>query len=90
MVYLDPVSRFSPDFVVLPSLATVSAKMKQPLDTMEKASDENVEAMELKDAQKDGDYAGAVAKTDPIEIRLVRKLDYRIMVSGQTVRWHDR
>ncbi|KAI1961431.1 hypothetical protein LOZ58_003285 [Ophidiomyces ophidiicola] len=27
------------------------------------------------------DYAGAVEKTDPEEIRLVRKLDYRIMVT---------
>ena len=26
------------------------------------------------------DYAGAQAKTDPKEIRLVRKLDFRIMV----------
>lgn len=29
-----------------------------------------------------GDYSGAVAKTDPAEIALVRKLDYMIMVSG--------
>ena len=28
------------------------------------------------------DYTGAVAKTDPAEIKLVRKLDYRIMVSS--------
>jgi hypothetical protein len=26
-----------------------------------------------------GDYAGAVAKTDPAEIALVRKMDWRIM-----------
>jgi hypothetical protein len=26
-----------------------------------------------------GDYSGATAKTDPEEIALVRKLDYRIM-----------
>jgi hypothetical protein len=26
-----------------------------------------------------GDYSGAVAKTDPAEIALVRKLDFRIM-----------
>lgn len=31
--------------------------------------------------QKDRDYAGAVAKTDPKEIKLVRKLDFRIMVN---------
>lgn len=29
----------------------------------------------------EGDYSGASAKTDPAEIALVRKLDYRIMVS---------
>lgn len=27
-----------------------------------------------------GDYSGALAKTDPAEIALVRKLDFRIMV----------
>jgi hypothetical protein len=37
-----------------------------------------------KDFKTDGpvegaDYSGAVAKTDPAEIALVRKLDYRIM-----------
>ncbi|EEH47154.2 uncharacterized protein PADG_03252 [Paracoccidioides brasiliensis Pb18] len=32
-----------------------------------------------KGAAENRDYAGAVAKTDPVEIRLVRKLDYRIM-----------
>lgn len=26
-----------------------------------------------------GDYSGAVAKTDEVEIALVRKMDYRIM-----------
>lgn len=29
-----------------------------------------------------GDYSGAVAKTDPAEIKLVRKLDLWIMVSA--------
>ena len=30
-------------------------------------------------ANTSGDYSGAAAKTDPEEIALVRKLDYRIM-----------
>ena len=30
--------------------------------------------------QVQGDYSGAVAKSDPAEIALVRKLDFRIMV----------
>lgn len=30
-------------------------------------------------ATKSGDYSGAVAKTDPKEVALVRKLDYRVM-----------
>lgn len=30
-------------------------------------------------ANVEGDYSGAIAKTDPEEIALVRKLDYRIM-----------
>jgi hypothetical protein len=31
------------------------------------------------EADSDADYTGAAAKTDPAEIALVRKLDYRIM-----------
>lgn len=31
-------------------------------------------------SQAQGDYSGAVAKSDPAEIALVRKLDFRIMV----------
>ena len=30
-------------------------------------------------ADPEADYSGAVKKTDPAEIRLVRKLDFRIM-----------
>ena len=30
-------------------------------------------------SNESGDYSGAVAKTDPAEIALVRKLDFRIM-----------
>jgi hypothetical protein len=32
-----------------------------------------------KNADQVGDYSGAVAKTDELEIALVRKLDWRIM-----------
>lgn len=31
--------------------------------------------------QPKGDYSGAAKKTDPVEIKLVRKLDMRILVS---------
>lgn len=31
------------------------------------------------EAREDADYSGAVAKTDPAEIKLVKKLDWRIM-----------
>jgi hypothetical protein len=27
------------------------------------------------------DYTGSIAKTDPVEIKLVRKIDWRLMVS---------
>lgn len=37
------------------------------------------EVVEQKRAEAGQDYAGAVAKTDQDEIRLVRKLDFRIM-----------
>ena len=51
-----------------------------------KMSIEQLEVEELKEARNDGDYAGAAAKTDPVEIKLVHKLDYRIMVSTQVPR----
>lgn len=36
-------------------------------------------AMDEDERSKQGDYSGAVAKTDEVEIALVRKLDMRIM-----------
>lgn len=45
-----------------------------------KMSIENIEDFKEQPATN-GDYAGAAAKTDPVEIALVRKLDWRIMVS---------
>lgn len=46
-----------------------------------KANDVIIEnsASKVLDEVREGDYSGAVAKTDPEEIRLVRKLDIRIM-----------
>ena len=46
------------------------------------AEEGHIEDAKLKSdqmAQPDADYAGAVSKSDPTEIALVRKLDYRIM-----------
>lgn len=41
---------------------------------------DHVENAKMKiEQQSGGDYSGAVAKSDPAEISLVRKLDYRIM-----------
>lgn len=47
-----------------------------------KASHDYAEAREIDEKAdvQNRDYAGAAAKTDPREIRLVRKLDRRIMV----------
>ena len=51
-----------------------------------RGSIEQDEQVEMSGAEKPGvlidpeaDYSGAVKKTDPAEIRLVRKLDFRIM-----------
>ena len=51
-----------------------------------RGSIEQDEQVEMSVAEKPGvlvdpeaDYSGAVKKTDPAEIRLVRKLDFRIM-----------
>lgn len=54
---------------------------------MEKSPSQALEVEMLSNPEKatnrgpvaDADYSGAVAKTDEVEIRLVRKLDYRIM-----------
>jgi hypothetical protein len=47
------------------------------LETVENAVMEDGKAI----AVERTDYAGAALKSDPAEIKLVRKLDYRIMVS---------
>ena len=47
---------------------------------MVKGTTESIEDLKQAAEETVGDYAGAVAKTDPVEIRLVRKLDWRIMV----------
>lgn len=41
---------------------------------------EEVDEKQMSKATAGKDYAGAAAKTDPVEIKLVRKLDLRIMV----------
>ncbi|RVX68345.1 hypothetical protein B0A52_07348 [Exophiala mesophila] len=46
---------------------------------MVKGTTESIEDLKQAAEETVGDYAGAVAKTDPVEIRLVRKLDWRIM-----------
>lgn len=53
-------------------------------DTEAKPNDElfetpTVESGELKGVREGADYSGAVKKTSPEEIKLVRKLDWRIM-----------
>lgn len=49
---------------------------------MEKQASSHHEDLEKEDAKAAAaDYSGAVAKTDPVEIKLVRKLDLFIMVS---------
>jgi hypothetical protein len=54
-------------------------------DVADKMSAERLEVVHLKEAVTEGDYAGAAAKTDPVEIKLVHKLDYRIMVCCRTL-----
>ena len=55
----------------------------QTPDTDVKRSDnshvEDVSSTHVVDEKAQGDYSGATAKVDPVEIRLVRKLDLRIM-----------
>jgi hypothetical protein len=53
----------------------------EPLATekRDEAFVEDARSVDEKAQRNHGDYSGAVAKTDPAEIRLVRKLDRRIM-----------
>lgn len=52
---------------------------KQPDECIRKESDTSTE-------QPNRDYAGAANKSDPEEIKLVRKLDLLVIVSGLTIR----
>jgi hypothetical protein len=56
----------------------------QPKIHDEKSTKRFEESIELRDvkpaALENADYTGAEAKTDPAEIALVRKIDWRLMV----------
>lgn len=53
-----------------------------PAEVEKQASSHHEDLLEKEDAKAvAADYSGAVAKTDPVEIKLVRKLDTFIMVS---------
>jgi hypothetical protein len=56
----------------------------QPKVHDDKSTKRFEESIELKDvkpaALENADYTGAEAKTDPAEIALVRKIDWRLMV----------
>lgn len=60
--------------------AQISEKTDLALQA-QKASNVHVEDIQSSEPlnAKGGDYSGATAKTDEVEIRLVRKLDLRIM-----------
>lgn len=52
---------------------------RKSLDNMAVQHIDNKEEGEIFEKDTNRDYAGASAKTDPAEIALVRKLDYRIL-----------
>ena len=59
--------------------ATLSQHYQPDDEAHNNAHVEDVNVLEMGDVKDQGDYSGAIAKTDPVEIRLVRKLDMRIM-----------
>lgn len=64
------------------SLSRPNTKLHSPPPQGEKTHNtyiEDVHSLKPTDEKAQGDYSGATAKTDPREIRLVRKLDIRIM-----------
>jgi hypothetical protein len=58
---------------------TVDEKADAIVDGSPKSDVNHVDVVEFEKPEQKLDYAGAAAKTDPEEIRLVRKLDYRIL-----------
>jgi hypothetical protein len=53
---------------------------RKSIEDSSKLAIEDVDTTEeLHEKSANRDYAGAAAKTDPAEIKLVRKLDYRIL-----------
>lgn len=71
----------------------MTAKQLQTIEN-EKDTKRFDEKAELSDTKytvtENVDYTGSVAKTDPVEIRLVRKIDWRLMVSGNPTSGRSR
>lgn len=61
--------------------ARISAQDAEKSLEAQKVDDLHVEDLKTFDRtnENEGDYSGATSKTDTVEIRLVRKLDMRIM-----------
>lgn len=66
-------------------MTTLPEKMQPSLDSssvdqkIKNSHFEYANSILVADQKEQGDYSGATAKTSPEEIRLVRKLDMRIM-----------
>lgn len=58
---------------------TVDKNTGAVFDDSPKSIVDHIDVVEFEKPEQKRDYAGAAAKTDPEEIRLVRKLDYRIL-----------
>lgn len=59
----------------------MDAKERRPSTEVEHAEQRDI-VDEKPKALENADFTGAVAKTDPEEIKLVRKIDWRLMVHG--------
>lgn len=67
-----------------PLQRTTSPERRSSIEKYEDEKVETVDVAVLEAAEEDkkaGDYSGFTQKTDPAEIKLVRKLDWYIMVS---------
>lgn len=53
---------------------------KQPVADVEQRESINQDSPQNDLKKPEGDYSGAIAKSDPAELKLVRKLDIWIMV----------
>jgi hypothetical protein len=73
----------TPTTTIIMTVQTQTQQHGSPRGSISKFDDEKIDIAQIESAEaaQEGDYSGFTQKTDPKEIRLVRKLDMHIMPS---------